>query len=387
MLTPRHLEHLGGALKDLRRASGSTQAEICSRTGLKSPQLSRWENGRDVPTLESLIRYLGAIGASLADLERILLGDEEQKRGAAITQVLREIDADHGRYIRSGFEVQLAFKRLSRPNPDGLERRWLHLLAEEPEPYGALLAASPEDGAAAVAAVAELPDLEALLVKLPATLDELLNDDRYRQPAVVESLIKRGWSLLTRRDEGAIHVADAARLLAGELPPGSNPGSCFGLRARSLELWGMAMLAEGEPATAEAALLGGFKLLAQTPGADPADLAAILGRLTAVAGDRGHGEDLERYAGEAVRVVLASDPEWPMAAFARLWQAVTSVLHAQESIERASGAVFETMWKADESFKDRMVGLALETVEEAGDGATRKLQELLSSDLASWKEE
>ncbi len=394
MLSPRHLEHLGGALKDLRGASGCTQAEVCARTGVKPPQLSRWENGRDVPTLESLIRYLGAVGAGLADLERVLLGDEEKHRRVAITQALREIHADHRRYLRSTFHVRLAFTRIARPNPDGLEQRWLHLLEEEAEPAARRLApeaAASEDSSsddsssdgsspAAVAGEAPDPDPERLVAGLPATLEELVGVPGYRSPPVVEGLIDRGWALLEQGDDRAVHVADAARLLAGELPAGIGRDRCFGLRARGLELWGMALRATGEPAAAEAALLAAFELLAQIR-SEPADLAAILGRLALAASDRGHQEDVERYAGEAVRVVLASDRESPMPAFMHLWRAVMSDLRAHESVERVTRAVFQAMWQAWDGFQDRMWEMALEILEGKGEDAD---VERLVSDMTSW---
>ncbi len=384
MLNTRHLEHLGGALKDLRGASGCTQAEVCARTGLKPPQLSRWENGRDVPTLESLIKYLGAVGAGLAELERVLLGDEEQKRRAAITQALREIHADHRRYLRSEFEVRLAFTRIARPNPDGLERRWLHLFEEEAVPGARRKASASDDAAPDDAAAADGdapgPELERLIAGLPGTLEELLGEPGYLRPAVVERLIDRGWELFDRRGERAVDVADAARLAAGELPPGLGRDRCFSLRARGLELWGTTLQATGEPAIAEAALLGAFELLAQTPGAEPAELAAILGRLALVAGDRGHPEDLERYAGEAARVVRASDSEWPMPAFLHLWRTVGSDFAALESVERVSRIVFDAMWQGYEGFQDRMWELALGIREGDDDTEIKRLLEKIKKE-------
>ncbi len=384
MLTLRHLEHLGEALKRLRGASGCTQAEICARTGLKRPQLSRWENGRDVPTLESLVRYLGAVGAGLADLERELLGDEEQERRKELTQALREIHAGHRRYLRSTFHVRLAFTRLARPNPDGLERRWLHLLDEDALPPAGRRPPAPSTPADAApegaipegdapksgAPVGAAPDaeLEQLIAGLPETLDELLGEPTRRRPAVVEGMIGRGWQLLDRYDDRAVHVADAARLAAGELPVDFGRDRCFTLRARGLELWGMALKAMAEPATAEAALLAAFELLAQTPGAEPPELAAILGRLALVAGDRGHPDDLERYAGEAVRVVLASDREQPMPAFLHLWRTVSSDYRAPESIDRVARAVFNAMWKTFEGFQDHMWELTVGMFDGAGAG-------------------
>ncbi len=122
MLSTRHLKHLGATLKELRNASRFTQAEVCGHTGLRAPQVSRWENGHEVPTLESLIKYLAAIGASLADLERKLLGEEDEKRQVKVAKVVREIRDGHQRRIRSSPDLCRAVREIMRPNPEGLER-------------------------------------------------------------------------------------------------------------------------------------------------------------------------------------------------------------------------------------------------------------------------
>ena len=123
MLSLRHLEHLGDALRQLRMAGRFTQAEICARTGLRTPQLSRWENGHEVPTLESLVKFLNAVGASLADLERALLGEEDEERNAAVAKELRRIRAGHQQRIASSSDLRLAVKEILRPSPEGLERQ------------------------------------------------------------------------------------------------------------------------------------------------------------------------------------------------------------------------------------------------------------------------
>ena len=123
MISLHHLEHLGDALRQLRLKARHTQAEICGRTSLRTPQLSRWENGHEVPTLESLVKFLNAIGASLADLERALVGEEDEVRKAAVTEELRHIRAGHNQRISSSSDLRLAVKEIMRANPEGLERR------------------------------------------------------------------------------------------------------------------------------------------------------------------------------------------------------------------------------------------------------------------------
>ncbi len=122
MLSVHHLDRLGGVLSKLRDASRFTQAEVCARANLHTPQLSRWENGHEMPTLESLIKYLSAIGAGLADLERALLGEEDLERIAAINKEVRQIRDDHRRLVRSSYDLRLAVKKVMRPNPGGLTR-------------------------------------------------------------------------------------------------------------------------------------------------------------------------------------------------------------------------------------------------------------------------
>ena len=123
MLSLRHLDRLGDALHRLRLAARFSQAEVCARSGLRAPQLSRWENGHDVPTLESLVRFLGTVGASLADLERALLGEEDAELGVAVARELRRIRAGHRRKIAESPDLRRAVRQILRPNPEGLERR------------------------------------------------------------------------------------------------------------------------------------------------------------------------------------------------------------------------------------------------------------------------
>lgn len=72
MITVEHLPLFGAALKELRWHARLKQVEICRATKLTAPQVSRYENGREMPTVESLVKYLHAVGADLADLQRAL---------------------------------------------------------------------------------------------------------------------------------------------------------------------------------------------------------------------------------------------------------------------------------------------------------------------------
>ncbi len=45
---------------------------MVSATGMTAPQVSRYENGHEMPTVESLVKYLNAVGADFRDLQRAL---------------------------------------------------------------------------------------------------------------------------------------------------------------------------------------------------------------------------------------------------------------------------------------------------------------------------
>ena len=119
MLSLYHLDRLGPALRRLRTAARFTQTEVCERTGLLAPQLSRWENGHEVPTLESLVRFLSAVGAGLSDLERLLLG----KTGdAAMDRELQRILAGHRQRIAARPRLRRQVEEIVRDGSLGLER-------------------------------------------------------------------------------------------------------------------------------------------------------------------------------------------------------------------------------------------------------------------------
>ena len=66
------LGQLGPALRMLRRRSGLQQRQLADRAGFTRPQLSGYERGHHLPSLPSLWKILGALGASLADLEDVM---------------------------------------------------------------------------------------------------------------------------------------------------------------------------------------------------------------------------------------------------------------------------------------------------------------------------
>lgn len=73
MISIELVSGMGPALKELRWHARMKQVEVCRATGMTAPQVSRYENGRETPTVESLVRYLVAVDADLCDLQRVLL--------------------------------------------------------------------------------------------------------------------------------------------------------------------------------------------------------------------------------------------------------------------------------------------------------------------------
>ncbi len=66
------LEDVGPALKRLRAAKGLTQEEVAVRFGRQVQTISRLEQPGSNLQATTLLRYLNALGASFADLQRAL---------------------------------------------------------------------------------------------------------------------------------------------------------------------------------------------------------------------------------------------------------------------------------------------------------------------------
>lgn len=398
MINIQHLRELGSAMRQLRKAARFTQAEICERTGLRTPQLSRWENGREVPTLESLVKYLHALGVGLVDLERVLLGEEDEERDSALNEELRRIRAGHQRRIESSSELQLAVREILRSNPEGLERRvcWRRKSVKTIDPKANRIAtddvkSAVEDFTAAVEAIqaaaeateaapgetapaaaeaksrlrSELddPELEALLDGLPETLEQVLAHPGRHQPAVVEWLLDRADELLAEYRGGVATVVAAARRLADELPASWPRDRSFRLRARSLDFWATLQRAVArQPENAEAAWLSAFELLCQVERPEPPDLAVVLGRCALLASDFERDEDLARYASQAARICRAADREWPLPTFLHLWETVLGDHKTKESAVRLAKALFRAIWEAWSGFEDQPWEMSLEIV-------------------------
>ncbi len=140
MISVEHLSGVGAALKELRWHARMKQVEVCRVTGMTAPQVSRYENGHEMPTIESLVRYLVAVDADLCDFQKVLvtgqspLSDEEAAAKEAafrvaarragkeppggVGQVLTEAD----RRLGSSSALQEIVSGLVKLNLEGMER-------------------------------------------------------------------------------------------------------------------------------------------------------------------------------------------------------------------------------------------------------------------------
>lgn len=61
-------QHFGERLREVRLLRGKTQEEVRSGTGIASKAISRYENGRLIPTLQNTIKLLDFYDIKLEDL-------------------------------------------------------------------------------------------------------------------------------------------------------------------------------------------------------------------------------------------------------------------------------------------------------------------------------
>src|ERR1700709_141250 len=60
-------QNLGKALALVRELRGKTQAQVARAAGVGKSQLSKYENGKELPKLDSLEKLLDALGVSAFD--------------------------------------------------------------------------------------------------------------------------------------------------------------------------------------------------------------------------------------------------------------------------------------------------------------------------------
>ncbi len=105
MVTVLRLEDLGPALKRLRAAKGLTQEAVAVKFGRQVQTISRLEQPGANPKAKTLLRYLEAVGADLAALQRALADplareiredDERLRTDPAYRQLVRGMLTDLG---------------------------------------------------------------------------------------------------------------------------------------------------------------------------------------------------------------------------------------------------------------------------------------------------
>jgi transcriptional regulator with XRE-family HTH domain len=117
---------LGSALRLLREAAGLTQAELARRAGLGKSQLSKYENGKEMPKLETLERLLEVLDAEPATLfyTAHLLKHRVEISPAALLVTATPLAGDpalesfrrlFGHFLES-FEILMASRLLQSPS-------------------------------------------------------------------------------------------------------------------------------------------------------------------------------------------------------------------------------------------------------------------------------
>lgn len=61
---------IGDSIKSIRESKGLTIADLSRMSGLTSATISRYENGKRIPTIENYNTIMAALGAELAVIEK-----------------------------------------------------------------------------------------------------------------------------------------------------------------------------------------------------------------------------------------------------------------------------------------------------------------------------
>ena len=67
-------EKIGGFLRDLRKEKGQTQEALSEMFGVSSRSVSRWENGKTMPDLATLVELADYYGV---DIKEIIDGERK----------------------------------------------------------------------------------------------------------------------------------------------------------------------------------------------------------------------------------------------------------------------------------------------------------------------
>ncbi len=69
------------ALRDARKERGMTQSDIAKLMGIKQSYVSKMENYEKVPTIETVAKYLYALGCPITKIDEVVNGVTRQTKG------------------------------------------------------------------------------------------------------------------------------------------------------------------------------------------------------------------------------------------------------------------------------------------------------------------
>ena len=91
------LDGLGPALTALRTSAGKQQKDVSEETGMSRSQVSRYENGHDVPNLVTLLKYLNAVGADFGSLQEAFHPVGDLACAMRLASAIRDVMGDERR--------------------------------------------------------------------------------------------------------------------------------------------------------------------------------------------------------------------------------------------------------------------------------------------------
>lgn len=110
---------VGAYLRRCRNAAGLTQENVYDKLGVTTKTVSDWENGREPPAFENLLRLCDLIGADIREVQRLYLG-REPRVAVDVDEFQRQFAANLAR------DDQEVLEQLMRPV------RWLAERARAP---------------------------------------------------------------------------------------------------------------------------------------------------------------------------------------------------------------------------------------------------------------
>lgn len=96
-------QNFGRTLTRLRMRAGKSQSAIARAAGMGKSQLSKYENSKELPKLESLERVLVALGVGYFEFFRMLDVADRQEPGTPLTR--EEIDERFTRLTQGVFAL------------------------------------------------------------------------------------------------------------------------------------------------------------------------------------------------------------------------------------------------------------------------------------------